>query len=120
MTTMTDTGNYVEDAEKVMEKLKDVITTSQIRNLLAMTAEIYNDVRLLRDENLDAPTLERVAYLRMRCVYEAWRKESVKSFIKESGILDELKEIKTKKEFVAFAHYMEALVAWHRYKGGKD
>ena len=46
--------NYVELAEKVINKLRSetdraghripLVTTSKIRNLLAMTANIYNDV----------------------------------------------------------------------------
>ena len=127
---MTSNKKYVDEAEAVVTVLRKacdnngkslpMITTSQIRNLLAMAAEIYNDVRLLRAENLDAATLERVAYLRMRCVYEAGRNEAVRRFIDKSGILNELKDIKTKDDFVALAHYMEALVAWHRYNGGND
>ena len=49
-------NTYVDKAEEVMKKLKDasarsgkkgqnnMVTTSQIRNLLAMTADIYNQI----------------------------------------------------------------------------
>lgn len=51
--------NYVDVAEKAILKLKDkkgldIVTTSKIRNLLAMVSDIYNDVvKSTRDELSD-------------------------------------------------------------------
>ncbi len=121
---------YVEKAEKVIRGLDNekndrgrpikVVTTSQIRNLLAMTADIYNEVMLLRQETLDDDFKGKISYLRVRCLYEAGRDESVKVFVKNSSLLDILPEISTKKDYILFNHYMEALVAWHKYCHGKD
>ena len=54
--------NYVETAEKVILQLKDMkdrnnkpipmVTTSKIRNLLAMAADIYNEIMLSKEEKL--------------------------------------------------------------------
>ena len=48
--------NYVELAEKAINNLKkkngELVTTSKIRNLLAMTADIYNQVVNLKEEKL--------------------------------------------------------------------
>ena len=39
----------------------------------------------------------------------------------EAKILDILKEIQGDKDnFLLFAHYMEALVAFHKFYGGRD
>ena len=73
--------NDVDKAEKVIKSLAvpnkmgriDMITTSQIRNLLAMTADIYNEVCLSLDETLSEEILGKIQYLRVRFVYEAGR-----------------------------------------------
>lgn len=121
---------YVDQAERVIQRLKKekdnrgrivpMVTTSQIRNLLAMLGEIYNDVLNQQDEILSGEIQERVEYLRMRCVYEAGRANEVKRFIEQAGLLDYLKEIGDSKEkFLLFHHYVEALVAFHRYYDGE-
>ena len=124
--------NYVDKAREVIEKLKnctndrgwtvDLLSTSKIRNVLAMTANIYNEVMLLTDSVLTDKIKEQITYLRIRCIYEAGRNgnEPVKYFVKESGILEILPSIESRKDYILFSHYMEALVAWRKYLGGKD
>lgn len=120
---------YVKKAENVIKELaKNTdkrgntkwITTSQIRNLLAMSADIYNEV-IMSDEKLSPELSSRIDYLRVRCVYEAGRTPVVKEFIEKAQILQALEEVKGSCErFILFNHYMEALVAYHRYNRGKD
>ena len=128
---MPNNESYVDEAQEVVKALMDakqprtnkpipMVTTSKLRNLLSMTADIYNEVRLLRIEELDADMKDRISYLRVRCVYEAGRDESVKVFVDKSGILGKLKTIKTKKDYIDFSHYMESLVAWRKYLCEKD
>ena len=63
----------------------------------------------------------RIEYLRIRVVYEAGREQSVKDFIMQAKILDILKEIKgSRKNYILFNRYMESLVAFHKFYGGKD
>lgn len=122
-------ATYVEEAERVIKTLKEKkhkngkpirITTSKIRNLLAMSADIYNEV-LGKEENLSAEVKERIDYLRVRFVYESGRDTDVEEFVKTAKIIPALQEIKgSRKRFILFNHYMEALVAYHRYYGGKD
>ena len=131
MKTISESG-YVDEAEKVITKLKGkvnpktgkeitMVTTSQIRNLLAMSADIYNNVLACKGEKLDDSTKERIEYLRIRFVYESGRYPRVKDFVNEARILDILKEINgSKANYILFSHYMEALVAFHKYYGGKD
>lgn len=129
---LLNNDNYVDLAEKAIKSLDNekndrgrpirVVTTSQIRNLLAMTADIYNEVMLLRQEQLDEELKGKISYLRVRCLYEAGRdeSESVKAFVQNSSLLEILPTIVTKKDYILFNHYMESLIAWHKYCHGKD
>ncbi len=127
---LLNNDNYVDLAEKAIKSLDNekndrgrpirVVTTSQIRNLLAMTADIYNEVMLLRQEQLDEELKGKISYLRVRCLYEAGRDESVKAFVQNSSLLEILPTIITKKDYILFNHYMESLIAWHKYCHGKD
>lgn len=122
--------NYVDKAKEVIERLQqctnergyrvNLVTTSKIRNLLSMTANIYNDVMLLPDASLTEKIKEQIAYLRIRCVYEAGREESVKFFVEHSKILDILPCIESRGDYILFSHYMEALVAWRKYLDDRD
>lgn len=123
--------NYVKTAENVILKLnKEVdrrgnqnglVTTSKIRNLLAMTAEIYNDVINSTDEHLSQETIGRINYLKIRFVYEAGREKLVRSLVDEAQILSCLDDIKgSRKQFLLFSRYMEALVAYRKFYGQKD
>lgn len=97
-----------------------LLTVSQIRNLLAMSADILNEVLEYPEENLSEELLDRVSYLIVRFYYEAGRDEKVKSFIETAKLLPFLKGIKTRKQYIQYYQYMEALVAFHKYHGGKD
>jgi CRISPR-associated protein Csm2 len=123
--------NYVDEAEKVILKLKDLkdkkgkviplVTTSKLRNLIAMTSDIYNEVMNGKEDKLSEEICSRIEYLRIRFLYEAGREQAVKSLVEQAGILQILKEIgNSKKNYILFNRYMEALVAFHKYNGGKD
>lgn len=127
--------NYVEIAENVIKGLSQktnqktgrpigMVTTSKIRNILAMTADIYNEVILSEKEDLDEKICERIEYLKVRILYEYGRDDrdgKVKDFINESNLLGYLNQIDRKKSnYILFSRYMEALVAYHKYYGGKD
>lgn len=120
----------MEYAEEVINSLitsrdkwgnvKGLLTVSQIRNILAMSADIYNSVLESPTENLSEDLLDRISYLTVRLYYEAGRTQSVKKFIEKAKLIEKLKSAKTKKDYINYYHYMEALVAFHRYYGGKD
>lgn len=97
-----------------------LLTVSQIRNLLAMSADILNEVLEYPEEDLSEELLDRVSYLTVRFYYEAGRDEKVKSFIETANLLPFLKGIQTRKQYIRYYQYMEALVAFHKYHGGKD
>ena len=130
-TVFLDEKAYVDQAEDVLQRLaKKVdkrgrpipqITTSKIRNILSMAADIYNTVLQNIKEELSDEIVSRIDYLRVRMIYECGREQSVKHFVEEAELLDYIKLIgNDKKKYILFYHYLEALVAFHRYNDGKD
>ena len=100
-----------------------MVTTSKIRSLLAMTSDIYNETLNETGSKLPQRLCSRIEYLRVRFIYESGKDQEgkVKDFVETARILDILKEIRGEKEnFLLFARYMEALVAFHKFYGGKD
>ena len=123
--------NYVDVAESVIITLKNkkdqrnrpvsIVSTSKLRNLLAMTADIYNEVMNQTEDRLDENICSRIEYLRVRFLYEAGREPAVKHLVNEAGIIDLMKGINgSKKNYILFNRYMEALVAFRKYYVEKD
>lgn len=98
----------MEYAEEVIKSLitfrdkwgnvKGLLTVSQIRNILAMSADIYNSVLESPTENLSEDLLDRISYLTVRLYYEAGRNQLVKKFIEKAKLIEKLKNAKTKKD----------------------
>lgn len=115
-----------------------ILTTTQIRKLLSQLNEIYSFVVTMSngnstktgvntDENRVTDLVEKMQYFKMRCIYEAGRDNVVKDFIIKAKIVEYIesmcadKQYKSIREkFILFFRYMEALVAYHRFEGGKD
>lgn len=121
--------DYTAQAEQVIQDLKKSMgrdyqkfTTSKIRNLLAKVSEIYNDVLNEHDKVLNQELQSRIEYLKVRMVYECGREPFViKPFVNKAGLLELLNGIgDSRHNFINFARYMEALVAYHRFYGGQD
>ena len=100
--------NYVKKAEEVIEKLSrntdrwgnvQMVTTSKIRNLLSMSTDIYNEVRVIREDKLNDDICGRISYLKIRFVYEAGRDRDVKTFVKEAKIIEWWKRLKERREY---------------------
>ncbi|HIU66299.1 MAG TPA: type III-A CRISPR-associated protein Csm2 [Candidatus Caccomorpha excrementavium] len=126
-------SNYVDKADQAIRMLvkkeqeknprgkANIVTTSKLRNLLAMTADIYNQILNVSADTLDPDVCGRIEYLRVRFIYECGREPKVKALVDEAEILKILKEIgKSRANYILFSRYMEALVAFHRFYGGKD
>ncbi len=118
--------NYVEQAEEVIktlcERYRDfkgnpsIVTTTKLRNLLAMSADIYNDVVNSLEETLSPEVRGRVNYLKVRMIYEAGRDDKVKQFLETADLIRHLDDIRgTRRQYILFSRYMEALVAYRRY-----
>ena len=92
--------NYVKVAEEVLLSFKkeeedsknnannrrnssfEIVTTTKLRNLLAMISDIYNDVVTPgstegNSDKLKADITKRINYLKVKVVYESGREESV-------------------------------------------
>lgn len=127
MTILTD-KNYVDKAEQVVKKLKKTpdrydnnrekfdLTTSKIRNLLSLTSSLFDEVQSRSVEELE----DKIAYLRVQFLYQSGREGAVKDLVEKAEILDCLKEITDKASLIRFCRYMEALVAYFKFEGGKD
>ena len=118
--------NYVDRAEDVILKLKEEgrgrirLTTSQIRNILTITSTIYDNAKR-RKGPLDEEELMSVQLLRTKFVYESGRDKNVEQFLQIADLINLIKSVGDSREkLILFCKYMEALVAYHRFEGGKD
>lgn len=123
--------NYVDMAEKAMKELcsaigkngkaAPVVTTSKIRNLLSMVSDIYNDVLNEKNQTLSSAFIGRINYMKIRFYYEAGREPLVKEFLLKAKVLDIIDRIgNSRKNFLLFSQYMEALVAFRKFYGKND
>ncbi|HFI0635389.1 TPA: type III-A CRISPR-associated protein Csm2 [Streptococcus suis] len=130
MAILTD-KNYVDKAEKAIQQLKSenagtfLFTTSQLRNLLSLTSSLYDESKVRPFEELQ----DKTSYLRVQFVYQSGRnsirrgretKFPVKDLVERAEILECLKEVRDIETLQRFCRYMEALVAYFKYEGGKD
>ena len=99
---------------------KDTLTTSAIRNILSSTSEIYDMVRSQGPEAVR----DKLAYLKVKLIYQSGRNAAVKRFVKVSKLIQALDRYYQKPDekamIILFCRYMEALVAYFKYYGGKD
>lgn len=115
---------YVDRADEVIKTLnkkKIRLTTSKIRNFLSMISSLYDEVRRSYSDKLSTQAMSQIQYIRLHIAYEAGRSDEAKAFVNEADILRHIKDIgESKEQFMLFCRYMEALVAYHRYHGGKE
>lgn len=116
--------DYVDQAERVMRQLVDSrvqLTTSKLRNILSRISDIYNAEVDRTDDKLLPESESSLQMVRIRIAYECGRENAVKQFVEEAKLLRYIKTVKNSRvKFIHFARYMEALVAYHRFFGGKD
>lgn len=135
--------NIVAEAERIMKSLayKDKngnyridLTTSQIRKFLTAVNRTANKVEIYRSQNPQAKSLPEdmvgeIQYLQVQLVYQAGRENGkrgtkpVTEFIDKdhANLIARIKAIGNSFEkFEEFCRYVEALVAYHKFYGGKD
>ena len=97
--------------------LKAKLSTSKIRNLFSLISEIYNVENLRSEAELKPESRAALNRMRIRIVYEAGRdRNTVGTFVEKAKLLEYIKDIKNDRvKLINFAHYMEALVAYHRF-----
>ena len=126
MAILTD-DNYVDKAEAAIKSLKRnnrdrrnpdafLLTTSKIRHLLSLTCALFDESNVKGYPDLQ----DKIAYLRVQFVYQSGREFAVKDLVQQAQILEALKEVSNKETLQRFCRYMEALVAYFKFYGGKD
>lgn len=112
--------DYVMQAEKfVREHNYRGFTTTKLRRLLSLLLDIYNEENLSKEPELSEKSKKKLQLALMRMYYEGGREpNAVKPFLKDSNIISYLKGVGNRKEFLDVFHYMESLVAFHRYYNG--
>lgn len=109
------------------------LKTNQIRKFLSAVNSVSNKVAVFKAKNPNAKELDKaianeVRYLQVMLVYQIGREKAnsryegpIEKFAKETELLTTIKSIGNSIEaFEEFARYMEALVAYHKFYGGRD
>lgn len=121
--------NYVDLAEEIMhkeltsnsQKNPKSITTSKLRNWFSIANDIYNVESRSSEIGLKPESCTKLLNLRVRIVYDAGKDSKIKDFVTSANLLSYIKGIGSSREqMIRFAQYMEALVAYHKYFGGRE
>lgn len=128
-------NNYVDDAQKIVQKKlkrydgKLQVTTTQIRKILSAVITLTNKIDRYKVHNPHATTLSddlaaEVKYLKVLVSYQAGRDDrkpyAVKDFVKQTELIDKIDGIGSSiAEYQKFNKFIEAIVAFHRYEGGR-
>lgn len=127
--------DVVAEAEKAMKGLQYLdrnnqpkidVTTSQIRKFLTAVNVVRNKVDLFKTKNIGADKLSdelvaEVKFLKVNLLYQAGRERTVKTFMERANLDSFIDAIGADIEsFTKFTKYVEALVAYHKFLGGKD
>ena len=99
-------------------KLIPKISTSQIRKFLSAVNKINNKIRYQNnDDILSEDIVAEIAYMRIQFAYIVGRNKSLKKLHEKlDGAIVNIKN--SKSEFINFARYVEAIVAYHKFYGG--
>ena len=131
------TSDKVDLAQKVMYTLshdnqgkqKRMMTTSQIRRFLTAVNTVTGKVEQYQNETselgkLSADLAAQVKFLKVKLAYQIGREEKtsyIRDFEKEADLMAAIGSIGSDaKKYEEFARYVEALVAFHKFYGGKD
>ena len=125
--------NYVDQAQKVMENLskdRNMVTTSQIRKFLTAVNTVSGTVDQYKNTEIGNSLPEdlqmQIKFLKVKLAYQIGRAESrrgnlVKDFSDEAKLMSRIDGIGSSMEkYENFARYVEALVAFHKFYGGRD
>lgn len=116
--------DYVDFAEKLMKEKSRLITTSKLRNILSLLMDVYNTEMLRTEETICEDSAVKLQMARIRIAYECGRDRTTKDF-KEfadaAHLLPWLKAIgNSRSQAIRYVHYLEAIVAYHRFFGGRE
>lgn len=130
--------NIVDMAENVIKSIRKPsennpneffigLKISQLRKILSAINILKNKVDIYKINNPSSNKLStdlamEVKFLRINIAYQAGREpKQVKPFVEKAKLLTMIDNIKDDiKSFEVFCKYVEALVAFHKFYGGKD
>ena len=104
--------------ELVKENKDNMVTTTQLRQLLSNSVIVKNKISsnvLKKEDKLSDKLLNDVKYLLIKHTYQCGRESKVKEFDKKFEISEKLKKTKTKEDFDRFYRYLEEIVAYVKY-----
>ena len=102
------------------------LKTNQIRKFLAAVTSVTNQIEVWHMQHIDTDGLPdnlaaEVKYLKVKLAYQAGREKSVKEFAEKAEIARRIDAIgRDRRKYQEFAHFVEALVAYHRFHGGRE
>ena len=132
--------DIVKEAEAIILSLEKnrrnefALRTNQLRKFLSAVNTVSNKVNVYQAQILsanpsrmskDLVLLEQLAaeikYLKVKIAYQAGRERAVRDFVQKAELTKKIDEIGTDlSKYKEFAKYIEALVAYHKFYGGKD
>ena len=128
-------ADIVAEAEKVIKGLLHEdkrgnkvidLKTNQIRKVLTAVNSLTGRIDVYKAQNGQTDVLPddlaaEVKYLKVKIVYQAGREKAVKKFADDAGLIRRIDGIGTSiPKYEDFARYIEALVAYHKFYGGRD
>lgn len=135
--------NVIKDIVGIRKDSKKLPTTSQIRKFLSSVNVVLNKVNKEKREALKGKKsgnekelllsdklVQEIKYLKINIAYDSGRdkknarrneKGNVELFFEKSGMVKKVDEIGNSiVNFEKFAKYVEALVAYHKFYGGRE
>lgn len=103
-----------------------MLKTSQIRKFLTAVNSIRNEISSYKvqhpgTQKLPEDIAAQIKFLKVKAAYQMGREKAVKDFMLKAEIMKKIDAIgDDMAAFDLFANYMEALVAYHKFYGGKD
>ena len=102
------------------------LKTNQIRKFLAAVTSVTNQIEVWHMQHIDTDVLPdelaaAVKYLKVKLAYQAGRVKSVKEFAEKAELARRIDAIgRDRRKYQEFAHFVEALVAYRRFYGGRE
>ena len=132
--------DIVKEAEAIILSLEKnrrnefALRTNQLRKFLSAVNTVSNKVnvyqaqilsanpsRMSKDLVLSEQLAAEIKYLKVKIAYQAGRERAVRDFVQKAELTKKIDDIGTDLSiYKEFAKYIEALVAYHKFYGGKD
>ena len=118
----------INEAKKfVKENNIKNISTSQIRKFLYAVNKINNKVMYKNDdETLSDDIIDEIAYMRVQFAYifgknvDKHKQRIKKLYEKFDPVINNIIEKRSTIDFINFARYVEAIIAYHKFYGGDN